>query len=400
MVGFQLGKQWGIQPRPMTLILAIETSCDETAAAVVADGHEIRSNVVASQVDLHRRYGGVFPELASRQHVLAIQPVIEQAMEEAGADWDDLAAIAVTHGPGLAGSLLVGVNVAKGLAYGRGLPLIGVNHLEAHIATNWLDVAVQGQGGVDRQGDQLHLPELDGRAVAESEGAGGDSDETFPLLCLVVSGGHTELVLMQDYGVYHRLGGTIDDAVGEAFDKVARLLGLEYPGGPAIQRIAEQGNPALFPFPRARLDRSYDFSFSGLKTAVLREVQKYEPDLQRPGDKTPASEAEGTGPGLHPKTAANMAAGFQEAVVDVLVEKTVQAASEYKVNGVLMAGGVAANRRLREKMSRALEVPLRMPPIALATDNATGVGVVGYWALRQGRTSDWDLDVVPGLKLT
>jgi N6-L-threonylcarbamoyladenine synthase len=351
----------------MTLILGIETSCDETAAAVIADGQTIRSNVVASQIDLHRQYGGVFPEMASRQHVLSIVPVIEQAMDEAEVTWSDLAAIAVTHGPGLSGSLLVGVNVAKGLAYGRKLPLIGVNHLEAHIATNWLNADAQ--------------------------------TFTFPLLCLVVSGGHTDLLLMDDYGAYQRLGSTIDDAAGEAFDKVARMLGLGYPGGPAIQRVAQEGSPVAFPFPRARLKRSYDFSFSGLKTAVLRAVQKYEPDLRRPADKIADADGEASAPGLHPKTVADLAASFQAAVVDVLVEKTSRAATEHQVDGVLMAGGVAANRPLRQKMGVALSVPLYMPPIALATDNATGVGVVGYWALQQGRTADWDLDVVPNLRL-
>jgi N6-L-threonylcarbamoyladenine synthase len=359
----------------MTLVLGVETSCDETAAAVIADGVKIRSNVVASQIDLHRQYGGVFPEMASRQHIKAITPVIEQAMQDAGVGWDDLSAIAVTHGPGLAGSLLVGVNVAKGLAYGRGLPLIGVNHLEAHIATNWLDIS----------------------APADRASSAG-FQAAFPLLCLIVSGGHTDLTLMQDYGQYHRLGGTIDDAAGEAFDKVARLLGLGYPGGPAIQRAAESGDPTAFPFPRARLDRSYDFSFSGLKTAVLRTVQKYEPDIRRLGDVVPPQGQTQSG-ALHPQVVADLAASFQASVVDVLVQKTSRAAQEYEVGGVLMAGGVAANRPLRERMRAALSAPLRMPPIALATDNAAGVGVVGCWALQQGDLADWDLDVVPRLKL-
>jgi N6-L-threonylcarbamoyladenine synthase len=392
----------------MKLILGIETSCDETAAAVIADGHEIRSNVVASQVDLHRRYGGVFPEMASRQHVMAIHPVVERAMHDAAAVWDDLTAVAVTYGPGLSGSLLVGVNYAKGLAFGRGLPLIGVNHLEAHIATNWLDVSQPAESyDLDRR-----------RVLGEGSRLAEPLQATLPLppvgdlppaghrLCLIVSGGHTELLLMQDYGVYERLGGTLDDAVGEAFDKVARLLNLEYPGGPAIQRIAEQGNPTAFSFPRARTDRAYDFSFSGLKTAVLRAVQKYEPDVHRPSDKVsgagtgPRSGVQGPPSQLHPKTTADLAASFQVAIVDALVEKTSRAAREYGVGGVLMAGGVAANRLLRERMRGALDVPLAMPPVALATDNATGVGVAGYWALQQGRTDNWDLDVVPNLKLT
>jgi len=356
----------------MTLILGIESSCDETAAAVIADGVEIRSNVVASQVDLHRQYGGVFPEMASRQHVKAIVPVIAEAMAEAEAGWEDLDAIAVTHGPGLAGSLLVGVNVAKGLAYGRGLPLIGVNHLEAHIATNWLSVS----------------------PVHDLVSTGSDA---FPLLCLIVSGGHTSLILMHDLGRYEPLGSTVDDAAGEAFDKVARLLGLEYPGGPAVQRAAKDGDPRAFSFTRARLDHDYDFSFSGLKTAVLRTVQQYDPDLVRPGDM--ASGEQRTARKLRPKTVADLAASFQVTVVDTLVDKTLRAAAEYGVHGVLMAGGVAANRALRETMQDALNVPLGMPPISLATDNATGVGVVGYWALQRGQTAGWDLDVVPRLQL-
>jgi N6-L-threonylcarbamoyladenine synthase len=359
----------------MTLILGIETSCDETAAAVVADGHEILSSIVASQVDLHRQYGGIFPEMASRQHVIAIMPVIEQALAEAEVDWSDLAGIAVTHGPGLSGSLLVGVNVAKGLAYGRGLPLIGVNHLEAHIATNWLDVAQEQDSGKDR------------------------AELAFPLLCLIVSGGHTDLSVMSDYGQYQRLGGTLDDAAGEAFDKAARLLGLEYPGGPAIERAAEGGSPVAYHFPRARLQNTYDFSFSGLKTAVLRAVQKYDPNVQRPADKVPGDERHAPMRLIPPSTVSNLAASFQAAVVDVLVEKAARGAAEYEVHGVLMAGGVAANRSLREKMQEALSVPLYMPPIALATDNAAGVGVVGYWALQQGRSDGWDLDVMPNLKL-
>jgi N6-L-threonylcarbamoyladenine synthase len=351
----------------MSLVLGIESSCDETAAAVISDGTRICSNVVASQVDLHRQYGGVFPEMASRQHVKAIVPVIGQSMAEAEVGWDDLDAVAVTHGPGLAGSLLVGVNVAKGLAYGRGLPLIGVNHLEAHIATNWLQVS----------------------PVRDLLATGRDA---FPLLCLIVSGGHTLLILMRGLGQYEPLGSTVDDAAGEAFDKVARLLGLGYPGGPVVQRAAADGDPAAFSFTRARLDRDYDFSFSGLKTAVLRAVQRYDPSLHRPGDRRPGRK-------LRPKTVADLAASFQSTVVDTLVEKTQRAAVEYGVRGVLMAGGVAANGPLREAMREALSVPLGMPPIALATDNATGVGVAGYWALQRSEFAGWDLDVVPRLKL-
>jgi len=350
-------------------ILGIETSCDETAAAVIQDGHLILSNVVATQMELHAKYGGVFPEMASRQHVLSITPVIRQAMDEAEKSWGDLDAVAVVYGPGLPGSLLVGVNAAKGLALGCGLPLIGINHIEAHILTNWL--AVSGRPPT------IH----------------------FPLICLIVSGGHTELVLMRDFGRYERLGGTIDDAAGEAFDKVGRLLGLPYPGGPAIEEAAQDGNPAAFSLPRAWLKDSYDFSFSGLKTAVLHAVQRFEtqPLKPRPG---------GTGRKLSSPAApvrllpvADLAASFQAAVVDVLAEKTRQAAERFGARCVLLAGGVAANQVLRHSLGKRVDVPVYYPPPHLCTDNATGVGVAGYRALMDDRVSDWDLDVVPGLRL-
>ena len=350
-------------------ILGIETSCDETAAAVIKDGRRILSNVVATQMDLHAQYGGVFPEIASRQHILSIMPVIRQAMGEAQVTWDDLDAVAVVYGPGLPGSLLVGVNVAKGLALGRDLPLVGINHIEAHILTNWL--AINGEP-----------PPIE-----------------FPLVCLIVSGGHSELVLMRSFGQYERLGGTIDDAAGEAFDKVGRLLGLPYPGGPAIEQTARDGNPAAFSLPRAWLRGTYDFSFSGLKTAVLHVVQKYEaqPPKPRPGGtrrklSMPAAL-------VRPLPVANLAASFQAAVVDVLAEKTRQAASEFEVRCVLLAGGVAANQTLCRSVRERLDVPVYCPPPDLCTDNATGVGVAGYHALRGGRVSDWDLDVLPGLRL-
>ena len=351
----------------MTLILGIETSCDETAAAVVADGRIIQSNVVASQVDLHRRYGGIFPEVASRQHVLSILPVLEEALAEADAAWDELAAVAVTYGPGLAGSLLVGVNAAKGLAWGRGLPLVGVNHMEAHIYGNWLIKAPP--------------PEL-------------------PAICLIVSGGHTDLILMTDYGCYKRLGGTLDDAAGEAFDKVGRLLGLSYPGGPAIQEAARDGSPAAFKLPRAWLPGTYNFSFSGLKTAVLRTVQKYEPQADGRPKPDPHSVALQSPPLIRQLPTANLAASFQAAVVDVLVKKTCRAADEFQAKTVLLAGGVAANELLRSEMDRLSPVPVRYPPLDLCTDNAAIVASAGYFALRAGEQAGWDLDVVPGLRLT
>ncbi len=333
------------------LILGIETSCDETAAAVVADGRRILSNVVASQVDLHARYGGVFPELASRAHIEAIVPVIQEAMAQAGATWDDLTAVAVTVGPGLVGSLLVGVNVAKGLALGRGLPLVPVNHLEAHLYANWLE--------------------------SESEGA-APPDPAFPLLVLIVSGGHTELVLMRDHGDYLYLGGTLDDAAGEAFDKVGRLLGLPYPGGPSIEQAARSGNPARFRLPRAWLEGTYDFSFSGLKTAVARLVQPQE---------------------VPPRFVPDLAAAFQEAVVDVLVTKTVAAAQDYGATAILLSGGVSANQALRATMRARASVPVYYPPPILCTDNAAMVAACGYFRYRAGARAGWDLDVEPDLRL-
>ena len=331
----------------MTTILGLETSCDETAAAVVTEGRHILSNVVASQVEIHARYGGVFPELASRQHIRDILPVIEEALSQAKMELGQLDGLAVTIGPGLAGSLVVGVNAAKGLALALDLPLIGINHLEAHIYTIW----TQG-------------PEIE-----------------FPLLCLIASGGHTNLVLMTDHGQYEPLGQTLDDAAGEAFDKVARLLGLGYPGGPAIQEKAEEGDPKAFDLPRAWLPGTYNFSFSGLKTAVLYLVRR----LEEEGNELPL---------------ADLAASFQAAVVDVLVEKTRLAAQEHGLKQVLLAGGVAANTLLRQEMRRRVRIPVLYPPPELCTDNAVGVAAAGWFRLQRGERAGWDLDVVPGLRLT
>jgi len=355
----------------MSLILGLETSCDETAAAIVANGQQILSNVVASQIELHRQYGGVFPEMASRQHVLDIVPVIREALTKAGTQWTALDAIAVTCGPGLVGSLLVGVNVAKAIAWARGLPLIGVNHLEAHLYANWLITSHDVQASKSPQ---------------------------FPLICLIVSGGHTDLLLMTAHGQYRILGRTIDDAAGEAFDKVARLLGLGYPGGPAIQATAESGNPEAFDLPRAWLKDSYNFSFSGLKTAVLRIVQQYEgtgpkPSKQRSRKITPH-------PGKSSKLPlADLAASFQAAVVDVLVEKTRRAAREFHAKEVLLAGGVASNTLLRQQITAKVNVPVRYPPPQLCTDNAAMVAAAGYFKNLVGERADWDLDVYPRLAL-
>jgi N6-L-threonylcarbamoyladenine synthase len=322
-------------------ILGIETSCDETAAAVVEDGRIILSNQIASQVEIHARYGGVVPEVASRQHLLSIVPIIKQAMAEAEVGWKELSGIAVTIGPGLAGSLLVGLNVAKAVALAHGLPLTGVNHLEAHIYANWLE---------------------------------GNSID-FPVACLIVSGGHSDLVLMRGHGDYVVLGRTRDDAAGEAFDKAARILGLGYPGGPAIEQAARSGTASL-PLPRAWLKGSSDFSFSGVKTALLRLVE---------GGKI--------------SSVADAAASFQAAVIDVLVAKTVAVAKERRAKKILLSGGVASNGLLREQLVKNSPLPVLVPPPVLCTDNAAMIAACGYYHLQAGKTDGLDLDVFPSLRL-
>jgi N6-L-threonylcarbamoyladenine synthase len=357
----------------MTKILAIETSCDETAAAIIEDGYRIKSNIVASQIDIHRRYGGVFPEIASRQHILAIGTVIQDALVEARTGWNEVDAIAVTYGPGLAGSLLVGVNTAKGIALTLDKPLIGINHLEGHLYSNWLDPET-----VTATGNNGHAPAI-----------------KFPVMCLIVSGGHTELVLMHGHGNYELLGRTIDDAAGEAFDKVARILDVGYPGGPAIEKAAKNGNPDAFKFPRARLNDSFDFSFSGLKTAVLRVAQKYAPASNPPQTEPAQSDRQ-------PRRAmptADIAASFQMAVVDVLVDKTHAAAAHYNAAEILLAGGVSANSLLRNKMMSGASRPVRVPPLFLCTDNAAMIGAAAHWRLRADQPTGFDLDVVPNLRL-
>jgi len=333
-------------------VLGIETSCDETAAAVVEDGTRILSNRIASQVEIHARYGGIVPEVASRQHILSIIPIIRQAMAEAAVTWDDIDGIAVTIGPGLAGSLLTGVNAAKAISLARGLPLTGVNHLEGHIYANWL-----AEGSLD-----------------------------FPLVCLIVSGGHTDLVLVRGHRNYTLLGQTRDDAAGEAFDKAARLLGLGYPGGPAIERAAKSGTASI-PLPRAWLKGTNDFSFSGVKTALLRLVENG--SIPSPASDDAAATAN-----------AAAAASFQEAVVDVLVTKTVAAARECRVRQVLLAGGVAANKQLRQTLIAASPLPVIVPEPILCTDNAAMIAACGYFQFRAGRTDGLDLDIVPNLRLS
>jgi len=333
---------------PPARILAIETSCDETAAAVLENGRALIASTVASQMEIHARYGGVFPEVASRQHILSIIPVVEETLAKAHMTLKEVDAVAATRGPGLAGSLLVGLNAAKGLVLGTGLPLIGVNHLEGHIYAAWVYNA----------------------------GEAPPVEPHFPIMALLVSGGHTELDLMTDHLTYRRLGATRDDAAGEAFDKVARLLGLAYPGGPSIQKAAETGDAEAFKFPRAWLEGTWQFSFSGLKTAVLREVKRLEVEDR-------------------PLPVEDLAASFQAAVVDVLYTKTMKAAREFEAREILVAGGVSANLALREIFQSQQELPVHIPRLSLCTDNAAMVAAAGYFRFALGHRDGLEIDVLP-----
>ena len=337
-------------------ILGIETSCDETAAGVVADGRVLMSNVISSQIDLHAKYGGVVPELASRQHVRDLIPVLEQAATDADLSLEDMDAIAVTYGPGLAGSLITGVNAAKAISYSLGIPLIGVNHLEGHIYASWLTKT-----------------EL-------------EKDPGFPLACLVASGGHTDLLLMEGHGKYKLVGRTRDDAAGEAFDKAARILGLGFPGGPEIQRVSEGANGEE-DLPRAWRRGTLDFSFSGIKTALLHIAQDR---------------------GLYPspkkgvdteRLIRELAAAFQESVVDVLSTKLVEMASKYKANGLVLGGGVTANARLRKEITKRSHLPVIIPPPILCTDNGAMIAACGYFQYKRGDQTPLNIDVNPGLPL-
>lgn len=331
-------------------ILAIESSCDETAAAVVHNGREVRSNIISSQIDLHKLYGGVVPEIASRKHVEKINQVIEEALSAAELTLDDMDVIGVTYGPGLVGALLVGVAEAKAIAYAKQIPLVGVHHIEGHISANYIE-----------------HPDLEP-----------------PFLCLVVSGGHTHLVCVKEYGKYDILGRTRDDAAGEAYDKIARAIGLGYPGGPKIDRLAREGNPEAVPFPKAHIEGApYDFSFSGLKSAVLNHIN----GCRMKGET------------FHP---ADIAASFQKAVVDVLVEKSMKAVEEYGMYKFAIAGGVASNSALREAMKQACserEVKFYYPSPVLCTDNAAMIGAAAYYEYLAGTRHGWDLNAVPNLKL-
>jgi N6-L-threonylcarbamoyladenine synthase len=333
---------------PSARILAIESSCDETACAILENGRALLSSTVASQMELHARYGGVFPEVASRQHVLSIIPVVEQTLVASNLTLKDIDALAVTRGPGLAGSLVVGMNMAKGLALGTGLPIVGVNHLEGHIYSSWIYKA----------GDAIPV------------------EPQFPLMALLVSGGHTELNLMTDHLTYKRLGSTLDDAAGEAFDKVGRLLGLPFPGGPSIQKAAEHGDPTRFKFTRAKLDNPYDFSFSGLKTAVLYDVNA----LKKQSNTLPVED---------------LAASFQATAVDILFKKTMQAARDFNAKEILVAGGVSANKALRNIFQSQTEFKVNIPAFSLCTDNAAMIAAAGYYRYAMGHVSRLDMDVQP-----
>ena len=333
-----------------TTILAIESSCDETAAAVVRNGREVLSNVIYSQIDLHTVYGGVVPEIASRKHIEKINQVVDKALKDAGLSFDDIDGIAVTYGPGLVGALLVGVSFAKSLSFATGIPLIGVHHIEGHICANYIE----------------------------------NKELQPPFMSLVVSGGHTHLVKVKDYGEYEILGRTRDDAAGEAFDKVARAIGLGYPGGPKVDKVSKEGNPEAIVFPKAKVNDSvYDFSFSGLKSAVLNYL----------------NQAEMKGEEI---CVPDVAASFQKAVVDVLVEHTVSAAKEYGFKEVALAGGVASNSGLRAAMEEACNkngIKLYRPSPIFCTDNAAMIGVAGYYEYIKGNRSDYHLNAVPNLKL-
>ena len=331
-------------------VLAIESSCDETAAAVVVNGRDVRSNVISSQIDLHTLYGGVVPEIASRKHIEKINQVIEQALQEADYTLDDMDAIAVTYGPGLVGALLVGVAEAKAIAYAKKKPLVGVHHIEGHICANYIE----------------------------------NKELEPPFLCLVVSGGHTHLVRVSDYGKYEILGKTRDDAAGEAYDKVARAIGLGYPGGPKIEKVSHEGNPHAVEFPRAKIDDGpYDFSFSGLKSAVLNYIN---------GCNMKGVEI----------VQADVAASFQNAVIDVLVANAMRAIDEFGMDKFAIAGGVASNKTLREAMQEACKkkgVEFYYPSPVYCTDNAAMIGVAGYYDYMAGKRDGLDLNAVPNLRL-
>lgn len=352
-------------------ILGIESSCDETAAAVVEDGKRLLSNVVNSQIDIHAEYGGVIPEIAARSHLEVINPVINKALADANCTWDDIDAIAVTYAPGLIGSLLIGTLAARTLAIIHNKPLYKIHHVEAHVYANFIN---QQSGNLS-----LSLPK---------------KQPSFPLLSLIVSGGHSQLVLFQNHGDYQLIGQTQDDAVGEAFDKVAKILGLPYPGGPSISKAAERGDPHAFALPIAKLQGKYDFSFSGLKTAVLRAVQReVGKDFTFPSHELPGL--------VDDKLRHDMAASFQFTAIKTLVNKTRQAYDDFQPASVVIAGGVAANQELRHQLSAVLPLSIDYAPIQLCTDNAAMIATLGYYRAQIDQPTDpYDLEVQPSLSMT
>ncbi len=352
-------------------ILGIESSCDETAASVVEDGRVLLSNVVHSQIDIHTVYGGVVPEVAARSHIEMINPVIDRALTDASLTWDDIDAIAVTYAPGLIGSLLVGTLAARTLALTKNKPLYPVHHVEGHVYANFITE--------QRNGLSLQLP---------------SEQPKFPMLALIVSGGHSQLVLFHDHGNFELLGQTQDDAVGEAFDKVAKILGLSYPGGPSIAKAAENGNPKAYHLPKAHMQGAYDFSFSGLKTAVLRAVQAevgVDTDF-------PSHELAGR---LNDAQRADFAASFQNIAVETLVDKAEKAFQDYAPASVVIAGGVAASAELRRQLSARLPIKIEYAPMSLCTDNAAMIATLGYYyAQKMQPTSPFDVEVIPSLSMT
>ncbi len=357
-------------------ILGIESSCDETAAAVVEDGHRLLSNVVHSQIDIHSQYGGVVPEVAARSHIEMINPVIAKALEDAACSWDDIDAIAVTYAPGLVGSLLVGTLAARTLAVSKNKPLVAVHHVEGHVYANF----------ITEIGNSPSLEALKPQLPSTTP--------QFPILALIVSGGHSLLVLFRAHGDYELLGQTKDDAVGEAYDKVAKIIGLPYPGGPAIDKISATGDSKAYSLPKAKLQGEFDFSFSGLKTAVLRTAQKIVgKDYTFPSHMLPEL--------LDDKKRADIAASFQRVAIETLVDKTLAAYEEYLPSSVVIAGGVAANQELRRQLRERLPIDIEYAPMKLCTDNAAMIATLGYYMVKAGKTTDpHSLEVVPSLSMT
>lgn len=367
-------------------ILGIESSCDETAAAVVDDGKRLLSNIVHSQIDIHAEYGGVVPEVAARSHIEMINPVINRALEEANCTWNEIDAIAVTYAPGLIGSLLVGTLAARTLATLHDKPLYAVHHVEAHVYANFL---TELEDGMWKLGDGNSNPH-----PANTTYQLPKSQPTFPMLALIVSGGHSQLVLFRDHGDYELLGQTTDDAVGEAFDKVAKILGLPYPGGPSISKAALHGDPHKYQLPKAKVQGAYDFSFSGLKTAALRAVQRETGvDYTFPSHQLPERVSD--------TQRADFAASFQRTAVETLVDKAEKAFKDYSPASVVIAGGVAANQELRRVLAERLPIKIEYAPIQLCTDNAAMIATLGYYMAQKVDPVDpLDFEVVPSLSMT